>query len=84
MPRSKKKALDFEQALTDLEQLVDRMEGGDLSLEESLKEFEQGIQLVRQCQGELDAAEQKVAMLVQRNGEEQAIEFDPETGQLGE
>ncbi len=44
---TKKKSVDFEQSLTDLEALVTRMEQGELSLEESLKAFEQGIQLTR-------------------------------------
>ena len=53
----------FEQALAELEQLVEEMERGDLSLEKSLKSFERGIALTRHCQESLQAAEQKVTML---------------------
>ena len=55
--------IPFEQALAELEQLVETMERGDLSLQESLKSFERGIALTRHCQELLQAAEQKVAML---------------------
>lgn len=54
---------DFEQALAELESLVERMEQGELSLEASLQEFERGIALARQCQQALQQAEQKVRML---------------------
>ena len=56
--------LNFEQALTRLEEIVDRMERGDLSLEESLALFEEGIGLSRQCIQRLDAAEQQIQKLV--------------------
>lgn len=55
--------IPFEEALAELEQLVEVMESGDLSLEESLKSFERGIALTRHCQESLQAAEQKVTML---------------------
>ena len=54
---------DFEQSLQELEALVLKMETGDLSLEDSLKEFERGVQLTRQCQEALTAAEQRVKLL---------------------
>ncbi len=53
----------FEAALEELETLVDRMEAGDMSLDESLKAFERGVTLARQCQGALQAAELRVAAL---------------------
>ncbi len=59
------KRFDFEQSLTDLEQLVEEMESGSLSLESSLQKFEQGIQLIRGCQKALTEAEQKVEILTQ-------------------
>lgn len=65
----KEKALDFESSLQTLEQLVTKMEAGDLSLEESLKAFEDGIKLTRECQQALQNAEQKVQVLMQKNGE---------------
>lgn len=64
---------NFEKALEELEQLVTRLEEGDLSLEESLKEFERGVKLTRDCQVELKEAEQKVRILTEQ-GEEQ--DFD--------
>ncbi|WP_257295092.1 exodeoxyribonuclease VII small subunit [Endozoicomonas sp. YOMI1] len=59
----------FEQSLAELETLVQKMESGDLSLEESLKAFEQGIKLTRGCQKALTDAEQKVQKLLMQNGE---------------
>jgi exodeoxyribonuclease VII small subunit len=59
----------FEESLTKLETIVDRLEKGDLTLEESLKLFEEGISLSAACKQELDAAEGKVQMLIrQRDG----------------
>lgn len=66
---SKDKAVDFESSLQTLEQLVGKMEAGDLSLEASLKAFEEGIKLTRECQQALQNAEQKVQVLMQKNGE---------------
>ena len=66
--------LDFEKALADLEGIVDRLEEGDLTLEESLKEFERGIELTRQCQTALKQAEQKVEILLRKTGEPEAFE----------
>ena len=63
MPRKTAK-FNFEDALENLEELVEAMEEGELSLEESLKAFEQGIKLTRECQSALDKAEQKVQLLV--------------------
>ena len=65
----KKVAVNFEKALKDLEKIVEDLESGDLSLEESLKSFEKGIKLTRQCQGELEKAELKLQKLVEENGE---------------
>ncbi|MCY0967204.1 exodeoxyribonuclease VII small subunit [Parathalassolituus penaei] len=58
-------AFDFEQAMADLEQLVSRMERGDLTLEESLQTFEQGIRLTNACQQALSSAEQRVQVLIE-------------------
>lgn len=56
--------MDFEKKLDRLEKIVQAMEGGDLSLEESLKCFEEGVQLSRDCHKQLDEAEQKVKLLL--------------------
>lgn len=61
---SKSTKFNFEDALENLQELVEAMEDGELSLEESLKAFEQGIKLTRECQSALENAEQKVQILV--------------------
>jgi exodeoxyribonuclease VII small subunit len=61
---------DFEQSLTELEALVTKLEQGDVPLEEALKTFERGVALTRQCQTALRTAQQKVEVLLTRNGEE--------------
>ncbi|MFZ0500683.1 MAG: exodeoxyribonuclease VII small subunit [Steroidobacteraceae bacterium] len=67
MPETK--APDFEQALAELESLVERLERGDLPLDEALKTFERGVELTRHCQGSLKAAQQRVEILLKRNGQ---------------
>ena len=57
-------AMTFEQALKQLEEIVQRLEKGELSLEESLKLYEEGIQLSRLCHGKLEEAEGKVEVLL--------------------
>jgi len=72
----KKASLAFEQSLTDLQNLVERLENGELSLEDSLTAFEQGIRLTRDCQAALAQAEQKVQILMERDGELEEAPFD--------
>lgn len=72
------KPLDFEAAMRDLEEIVERLEHGDLPLEESLKAFERGIMLTRNCQTALKDAEQKVEILLKKAGEARVEEFDPD------
>jgi exodeoxyribonuclease VII small subunit len=62
------KTFDFESSLAQLEKLVARMESGELGLEESLQAFEEGVKLTRQCQETLHAAQQKVQLLMEKNG----------------
>ena len=59
----------------DLEQLVERLEHGDLPLEESLAAFERGVMLTRTCQSALKDAEQKVAILMKKAGEHSVEDF---------
>ena len=59
-----KKTLTFEEAMEKLEKSVSELESGDLTLDESLATFEQGIALVKQCRSELDRAEQKIEVLL--------------------
>ncbi len=75
--RSKKNSSpDFEAALEELETLVEQMEAGDITLEESLQHFERGILLTRTCQEALKAAEQKVEILLQNSADATAQPFD--------
>ena len=69
---------DFETALKELETLVDTMEKGDLSLEDSLRHFERGVQLSRTCQQALKDAEQKVDILMKKSGQDDITAFDNE------
>ena len=72
----KKNAFEFEKSLAELEALVTRMEGGDMTLDESLKAFERGVSLTRQCQEALTSAEQKVRLLMENNGRSEAMPFN--------
>jgi exodeoxyribonuclease VII small subunit len=67
--------LDFETAMRDLEELVERLEQGDLPLEESLAAFERGVMLTRNCQTALKEAEQKVEILLKKAGEPSVEDF---------
>ena len=78
MTRKKPTSPGFEQALQELEALVEKMEQGELSLEDSLQHFEQGIQLSRACQQALREAEQKVEILMRKNDQEEAVPFSNE------
>ncbi|EMS71929.1 exodeoxyribonuclease VII small subunit [Ruminiclostridium cellobioparum] len=55
----------FEEAISQLEQIVSRLEKGDISLEESITNFQQGIELSRYCAAKLDEAEKKISILLQ-------------------
>jgi len=70
------KPLDFEAALKELESLVERLEHDELNLDDSLRQFERGIQLTRSCQQALKDAEQKVRILVEKDGREDLASFD--------
>ncbi len=69
---------DFESSLKELEALVEKMEQGDIRLEESLQYFERGIQLTRQCQQALQAAEQKVQILLEKGDSTEVKPFSDE------
>ena len=72
----KSQKINFESSISALEELVEKMEGGEFSLEESLKQFETGIALARSCQQALRDAEQKVLQLTQDdNGNERLSPF---------
>lgn len=67
MAKNSKQQISLEESLTTLESLVEKMESGDLTLEESLKAFEEGVRLTRTCQQALAEAEQKVRILLEQN-----------------
>ena len=81
MPEAK--SPDFEQALAELEALVARLERGDLPLDEALQTFERGVELTRHCQGSLKAAQQRVEILLQRNGQSEPEPFSVAESQDG-
>ena len=74
-----KKNINLGKSLADLEALVAELEGGELSLEDAMKKFEQGIKLTRTCQNILKDAEQKVEILLENNGEDTLTSFDDKT-----
>lgn len=69
---------DFEKTLAELEQLVKKLEEGNLSLEESLSGFKHGIELTRQCQAALDNAQQTVELLTNTQDEDSLQPFEPD------
>ena len=76
MSKQTKQSIDFEKSIAELESLVEKMEQGEFSLEDSIKQFERGIALARSCQKALREAEQKVMRLVGDGGEEELESID--------
>ena len=73
---------DFEKSLTRLEEVVKRMEGPDLSLDEAMKLFEEGVTLSRECQKQLEEAEGRVEILMKKaDGKIVAEPFNPDSAQ---
>jgi len=70
------KSMQFEKSLEKLEAIVEKMEGGELSLEQSLKAFEEGIALTRSCNTALKNAEQTVKVLIEKNGEDELLDLE--------
>jgi exodeoxyribonuclease VII small subunit len=77
MTKQDKSLGKLEKSLEELEALVTRLEGGDLSLESALKEFERGVKLTRQCQTALKDAEQKVEILLSNAEDTEPEPFEP-------
>lgn len=76
MAKNKERDQSFEASLASLEQIVARLESGELSLERALELFEEGVGLARRCQSQLEDAERKVEMLLRERGEIRIIPFD--------
>ncbi len=68
----------LETTLAELEALVERLEGGDLPLEQALGEFERGMKLTRECQAVLKDAEQKVEILLKNDPDAEPAPFEPD------
>jgi exodeoxyribonuclease VII small subunit len=69
---------DFEKALEELESLVEQLESGELSLDQSLQRFKRGVELTRHCQGVLEQAQQVVEQLIEPDDESSAAPFERE------
>ncbi len=76
MTENKDNLKDFEKSLQHLEKIVSNMESGELGLEESLEQFEKGINLAKNCQDTLVNAELRVEQLIEKNGLQQTADFD--------
>jgi len=76
MSKNPKQEADFEKTLAELEKLVESLEQGDLSLDDSLSGFKRGIELTRQCQSVLDNAEQTVQQLLDNQDEDSLEPLD--------
>ncbi len=75
MPK-KQKETSFEETLLELEGLVETLEKGELTLDESLQFFERGIELTRSCKQALDAAEQRVQILTEKGVDDELEPFE--------
>ncbi len=80
-----KKPQGFEKSLERLESVVEEMEGGDLSLEDMIKRFEEGQKLIGFCSKKLDEVERKIEMLIKKdNGETEAVPFEDDADVPGD
>jgi len=81
--KKSRKSINFESAIAELESLVEEMEQGEISLEDSLKKFERGIELTQTCQKALQDAEQKVQILIEKKqGDVISDVDDPDQSEL--
>ena len=70
--------MKFEEAMEELEKIATELEKGDLSLDESVKKFEEGIKLSKKCSDMIDEAEKKITILLQKDGKLEEENFTPE------
>ena len=73
-----KKTQNFETKLTELEKIVSELEKGDLSLEDSVKKFEEGMKISKECNSLLEDAEKRITIILEKNGEILEEDFDTE------
>ena len=78
MSKKPGKLPDLEPSLEEITSLIEKMEQGDLTLEQSLNAFERGVTLIKHAQKILQEAEQKVHILIQHNGQEELEDYDNE------
>lgn len=72
----------FEKALAELEKIVEALEAGELSLDEALKQYEEGVKLTRACQAKLQEAEKKIEILTKGlNGELKPLPFETDSSE---
>lgn len=76
MSEKREQLPDFEQALAELESLVERLESGELNLDQSLQQFKRGVELTRHCQSVLEQAQQVVEKLLDPDDEASATPFE--------
>ena len=74
--KKSKENAGFEQALSELETLIEQLESGELSLDQSLKQFKRGVELTRHCQAILDQAQQVVEQLIDPDDESSTAPFE--------
>ncbi len=86
MSRKKEGEKGFEESMRRLEELVERMEEGNLTLDEMVASFEEGTRLARSCGEKLDEVERKIELLVKKDGKPETVPFDasPEDGSIQE
>lgn len=75
MAQKKTKTFSFEANMQELATIVEKIEAGELSLEEAMQQFEKGIKLTKECHETLQAAEQKVKILLEQAGNYRLEEF---------
>jgi exodeoxyribonuclease VII small subunit len=81
----KSAAMNFEKALKELEEIANSLEEGELSLDESIRQFEKGMQLSKFCRQKLDEAERKIEILQKGDGDRavrKQVEVDSESGEI--
>ncbi|MGN1327345.1 MAG: exodeoxyribonuclease VII small subunit [Clostridia bacterium] len=71
------KEMNFEDSIKELENIANELEKGNLTLDESVNKFEQGMKLSKKCSNFLDSAEKKITMLINNNGEIEEENFIP-------
>jgi len=77
MARKKIENMSFEESLSELENIVQNLEQGDVNLEDAMALFERGLNLSQTSQTKLKDAEQKIQILIAKNGQQQLEEFTP-------